>query len=334
MDYKDFNLLYGNKAVKHNLYNAVNSGKLNHAIIIEGVKGSGRHTLANLIAQALVCVSNEKPCGECKPCQKAKSKAHPDIINITIPESKATIGVDIVRGVRSGAFVMPNEADRKVYIINSAEKVTFQAQNALLNILEEPPSYANFILILETGSTMLPTVQSRCIKLTMSPVSDEDIYVCLTNKFPKTNEEKIKDAVKLSKGIIGRAEKLIKGDENEKYKVLCDDFLEALTGINQYNFIRLSDKCAGKDRDKFSAFLNELYIYFRDIAMFKLSNEEKNLCFYDRRLKISSFSDKMTSKQIVKLMDKVQHTRQNIELNCNLNISSSALFAKCWEEVH
>lgn len=160
--------LAGNCALKEQLLPRLSGGTLGHAIILSGPAGSGKHTLAAILSRAMVCTgTGTKPCGVCPGCKKALSGIHPDIITVRPEPDKAAISVDQVRQMRADAHVRPNEAPRKVYLLEQTDRLRSEAQNAMLKLLEEGPTYAAFLLICENPGSLLPTVRSRCETLTL-----------------------------------------------------------------------------------------------------------------------------------------------------------------------
>ena len=149
------------------------AGRLSHAYLITGPKGSGRHEMARTLARAMVCSGAEKPCGVCPHCKKALAGIHPDVITVTFPEDKQEILEDQIRTLRTDAYVLPNEADRKVFLIDPAGAMNERAQNAFLKVLEEGPAYAAFLLIAETAGEVLVTVASRCEEVALQPSGEE-----------------------------------------------------------------------------------------------------------------------------------------------------------------
>ena len=150
-----------NDILLNQIFDILNRNKLSHAILIESGDEESRLNVAKRIAQAIVCSSEYKPCNSCSNCKKAAGDVHADI---ALFEGGTTVGsfkVDFVREISRDAAILPNEADRKAYILNRAETMSVSAQNALLKILEEPPAYVSFILSVPSKSAMLPTVLSR-----------------------------------------------------------------------------------------------------------------------------------------------------------------------------
>jgi DNA polymerase III subunit delta' len=138
-----------------------------HAYIIRGGSEPERFDYAQTLAQAIICSSTtavEKPCMSCLQCEKALRHIHPDIITIDRNPDTRVIYVDQIRALTEDAFIMPNDAEKKVYIIQHASSMNVNAQNAILKLLEEPPPSANFILLAENPAELLPTVRSRCVE--------------------------------------------------------------------------------------------------------------------------------------------------------------------------
>ena len=146
-------------------------GPLTHAYIVSGEKAADRRALADLMARALVCGASgiERPCNACAACEKAKREIHPDIIRRGPAEGKTDIPVAVVREMVQDAPTLPNEAERKVYIVEEVDGLNPSAQNAFLKLLEEPPSFVTFLLLAENPLALLPTVRSRCVHLGLAP---------------------------------------------------------------------------------------------------------------------------------------------------------------------
>ena len=159
------------------LYNQVSSsveqGVFPHGVMIECQNEHEGELFARFIANCLVCRGQNKPCGVCHDCIKAQGKGHPDIFETDGKKGKSnTFSVDAIREVRDDAFIVPNESDKKIYILKNGQNMNEQAQNAILKILEEPPSYVFFIIVTTSKSTMLETVLSRV--QVFSLLSDEE----------------------------------------------------------------------------------------------------------------------------------------------------------------
>ena len=203
-----FEALLGNGRLKENLTESLSKGHISHCYLISGPEGSGKRTLARLLAQTILCRGAQKPCGVCAPRRKVLDGNHPDFITVDDPEKK-TVPVDLIRQARADIFVRPNESDHKIYLFPRAQDMGLPGQNALLKVLEEPPEYGVFLLITDNPERLLPTVRSRCTELTLQPLQDRTLLWELRRRFPKADEETLRAAATAAGGFLGQAEKLL-----------------------------------------------------------------------------------------------------------------------------
>lgn len=154
----------------------IGSGRIPQALVIEGGSTAEREESAHELAKAIVCSEGDAfACGMCAACKKAEANTHPDIITVEPETGKKAISVDVIRKMREDAFILPNEADGKVYIIKQADTLQDYAQNALLKILEEPPKYVTFILLVSSKATLLETVLSRVSVISLSGMDKGEV---------------------------------------------------------------------------------------------------------------------------------------------------------------
>ena len=204
-----FEGLLGNEQLKENLRKGVGRGHISHFYLISGPAGSGKKTLARLLAAAALCRGENKPCRVCPACRKMFGGGHPDCITVEDPDHKA-VAVDIVRNARADMYIQPNESDRKVYIF--PQELRTEGQNALLKILEEPPEYGVFILLTDNPEALLPTVRSRCTHLRLQPLPEAVLRKRLKEEFPQADEESLSAAHLRSGGYLGQAMTLLSND--------------------------------------------------------------------------------------------------------------------------
>ncbi len=202
------------RGVVRALIDSVHEGTSAHAYLFEGEKGLFTCETAMYFAAALLCGSDgEIPCGACDSCIQAASGNNPDIKRMSRTDitDRKSIGADDIRAVISDVYTKPFRAEKKIYIIEDGDALTVQAQNAMLKILEEPPSYAVFIICVTNAELILPTVKSRSRIIRFMPRSDADIkkYVC--EKYPHM-AQKADFIASFADGIMGRADFLC-GDE-------------------------------------------------------------------------------------------------------------------------
>lgn len=223
-----FDNLLGNERMKENLCHSFARGRVPHFFLICGPEGSGRHTLARLLAAAMMCEGEDQPCGRCEGCRKVLSGIHPDYITVDDPERK-TVPVELIRQARTDMFIRPNEGKRKIYLLPRAQDMLEPSQNALLKILEEPPAYGAFILITDNAEKMLPTIRSRCTELRLLPLAERILKPELAYRFPDASAESLSAAVSRSGGYLGQAIRLLQGQEEPAQ---TKEFAAAFAGRN------------------------------------------------------------------------------------------------------
>lgn len=206
-----------------NLQNAIKHNKISHAYLIQGEKLSGKRMIADIFARALQCEAGKAPtahqetlfdapaqyqgpppCNQCRACKQAVNGNHPDIIYVT-HEKPNVISVDNIRQQVNGDIdIKPYSGEYKIYIIDEAEKMNVQAQNALLKTLEEPPAYAVILLLATRAEAMLQTILSRCVVLNIKPVPEDLIKKYLMQKV-EIPDYRASICASFARGNVGRA---------------------------------------------------------------------------------------------------------------------------------
>ncbi len=206
-----FDGFLGNERIKSRLSAAADGGALPQFFLIAGPVGSGRKTLARILAAAMQCTAaGEKPCGVCPACRKVFAGMHPDVITVT--DSNKYYSVATIRDACASLYIRPNEGQRKIYLFpQSFDPTRAEAQNALLKVTEEPPGYGAFLILTENAERMLATVRSRAVVLTLSPLDESVAAQALHARFPDRTDEAIGSAVRRSGGWLGQAISLLDG---------------------------------------------------------------------------------------------------------------------------
>ena len=222
-----FESFLGNAQVKENLGRSLSNNRISHFYLISGPVGSGKRTLARLLAAAVLCQEPGRPCLSCPSCRKVMSGVHPDFITVEDPEHKA-VAVKLVREAREDMFIRPNEAEHKIYMF--PQELGIEGQNALLKILEEPPSYGVFLLLTDNPEKLLPTVRSRCTELKLTAIPEPELKAALTREFPDAGADALRAAMLRSGGFLGQARLLLQ--DGGALPPQTESFARALTEKN------------------------------------------------------------------------------------------------------
>lgn len=251
---------YGNDGLKQRLSATTAKGGLSHCYILEGPQGSGKKTLAKLLAAAMECEGpGDAPCGACPACHKIFGGGHPDVI--TVDSDKATVPISVIRDMQADAYIRPNEGRRKVYLIPRAQDMQTPAQNALLKLLEEPPAYCSFLLMTDNMEKLLPTVRSRAVVLTLYPLSQSELKQRLTQLSPDASADAIASAMEKSEGYLGAALDLLKEPESaldQKARA----FVESYASGDECKLLEMLVPLEKLKRQELLALLQQLYRTF------------------------------------------------------------------------
>ena len=268
---KELNFV-GNKRVIEQLGCLIDSKRFPHALIIEGEHGLGKKTLARELAGALVCRGENKPCGECRQCRKARQGIHPDIIEHTAEGGINSFHVNVIRDIVNDAFMSPNEADYKVYILGNAECMNISAQNALLKILEEPPEYVIFIMTVSSKSMMLETVLSRSVVVSLEGVDIKSGAEYIVSHYDDVDITSAQCQLETFNGNIGKALASLQNGKVGEITEVCVKICSALVSDSEYSLLTA---CAvfHNDRQSIVLAMDFLKNIFRDVLVYKPSAE-------------------------------------------------------------
>ncbi|MBE6671573.1 MAG: hypothetical protein E7593_05160 [Ruminococcaceae bacterium] len=322
--------LHGNEKILNFFKSAYENGKIAHAYIFEGGRGSGKHTLARRLACLLAC-SNlfERPCFECSSCRKISEGISPDVIEISLLNDKKTIGVEQIRELRSSVYVKPSEENIKVYIISNAELMTVQAQNVFLKVLEEPPRGVFFFMLCENTSNILATVKSRAPILKMQNFSDAELTEYLINNNKKAvdlytnNREAFELIIRIADGKIGEAERLISdmksGSEQSKHDK-ARNLIELLADSSKFSDFLIYMQKITKARDELVDIVTYCLYAIRDLMVVKkMTDEHPPMLFYGDVDYAQRMASRFTSAAVMKLYDELCCAKEELTMNANVN---------------
>ncbi len=316
-----------NDSLKERLAEEISGGRFPHAYIIAGSEGSGKKTLAKNIAAALAC--NDKftaPCGKCDSCHKILSGISPDVIHVKKDADKKEFTVNLIREIKESLFIAPNELEKRVYIIEEAETMNQNAQNAFLKMLEEPPSYIVFLLLCSNTENLLDTIKSRAPVLYTEYLPPQDLKELLIEKSTKARElldnspEQLEKLIQSAGGSVGKAVSLC--EENDKHirlRAFVTEFLNAWTAPSLAELDLFCDTLPNDSAD-FLEFLSSLTIALRDIAVIKCE-PESNLLFFVDYNDAEEFVSRITNSKAIKLIRAIDALKEKINFYVDIRLA-------------
>ncbi|MDF2987899.1 MAG: polymerase delta subunit [Eubacterium sp.] len=315
--------MLGHRKILAGLQETIKNDNVGHAYIFEGPDGIGRRETALSFAAMLMCEQDHSACGECKSCQLFSEGSNPDFQEIYSAEK--SISVDDIRNVLKGLVIRPLYSEYKIIIINDADSMTVQAQNALLKSLEEPPPYVVFILTVQSGAAVTPTVRSRCQRVLFSRFSNEEIMAILEARYQRRRPEWA-FIVSYSDGVIGTALELI---ESPEYMELRDEVLNVAGRLLEdkdgdiFKIYELFEK----NNDKIDFILRIMLLFFRDIIIYNqtanynilINSDKKDMIIDNAGLKLSG---------LLKCINAVWSAKRGLEYNANYQLAIEVMLMK------
>ena len=320
-----FKDVVGHKDILKYISSAVENNRVSHAYILNGERGSGKRMLANLFAMTLLCETGDnEPCGKCHSCKQAESGNHPDIIRVT-HEKPNSISVDDIRTqVNNTVDIKPYQGPYKVYIIPQADLMTPQAQNAILKTIEEPPSYAVFLLLTENAETLLPTINSRCVMLKLRNIKDTLIKKYLMENL-EIPDYKADMCTAFAQGNMGRAIMLA---NSEHFNEIREEAVQLLKHIHEMelNEIVAAVKNISVYKLEITDYLDIIMIWYRDVLLYKATKEIDKVVFKDQLQSIKEQARKSSYEGIELILESLEKAKARLKANVNFDLVMELLF--------
>ena len=293
-----FENILGNDKIKELLETSIKNNKVSHSYLFVGMSGIGKKMIAKEFAKAILCLSENKYCNNCKSCIEFDSNNNPDFFCLE-PDGNS-IKIDMIRELQKNIQEKPIISSRKVYIINDADKMTKDAQNCLLKTLEEPPEFASIILVGENENEILATIKSRCMILHFNPIDDEKMKNYLSKNY---NMQVSSNQLDLFQGSIGKAISL--KDKQDTY-LKIEELIENMENKNIINIVKQAE-ILYKSKDEISEMLD----YINIILLKKAKKDER----YTNCIQI------------------VENTKRRLNQNANYDMSIDNMLFNMWEEI-
>lgn len=319
-----FNDIVGHEMIIEHFKKAIKTGKVSHAYILTGEAGMGRKSLADAFALTLFCEAGKaEPCMECHACRQVLSKNHPDLIYVT-HDKPGSIGIDDIREqINDTIMVKPYSSLYKIYVVDESEKMTVQAQNALLKTIEEPPSYAIILLLTTNQEAFLPTILSRCVELKLKPIRDAVIksYLMGTMGIKETQSDVY---AAFARGNLGKAIHLA---TSEEFQLLYKAVLNLLRNVKRMDISELLD-CIKKLKEEHIDIyecLDFMQLWYRDVLMFKVTKDINLQVFKEEYNAVNEISETSGYDGLENILHAIDKARIRLNANVNMELTMELL---------
>ena len=320
-----FQDIVGQEQIKEQLRNAISTGKVSHAYIINGEKSSGKEFIARMFAMSLQCEKGEiEPCQECRSCKQALSDNHPDIIRVT-HEKPNSISVDDIREqVNNTIMIKPYQGPYKIYIIDRADLMTVQAQNALLKTIEEPPKYAVILLLTENADMLLATINSRCVMLKLRNIKDALIRKYLMENL-EVPDYKADMCTAFAQGNLGRAIMLA---NSEHFNEIREEALHLLRHIKDMEISEIVEAVsrAAMYKLEITDYLDIIMIWYRDVLLYKATRETEKVVLKDQVNYMKEQAKRSSYEGIEQILASLENAKARLRANVNFDLVMELLF--------
>lgn len=320
-----FTDIVGQEQIKTHLQRAISMKKVSHAYIISGEKSSGKEFIAKVFSQTLQCEKGGiEPCGECHSCKQAEAMSHPDIRFLS-HEKPASISVDDIRDqISNDVSIKPYSGEYKIYIVPEAEKMTVQAQNAILKTLEEPPAYVVIMLLTTNSGSFLQTIRSRCVEMDMKPVPAAVLKDYLMKEI-QIPDYKADVCIAFAQGNVGKAREMASSDD---FTAIQNATLNLVKGIRsmELNEAVVAIKAMTEYKVDPGDYLDIIAIWYRDVLLFKATGEVDKLVFRDELSTIRRVAQRSSYEGIEEVLEALQKARLRLGANVNFELTMELLF--------
>ena len=314
-----FKDIIGHEQIIEHLQNAISMDKVTHAYILNGPDRSGKMMLAEAFAMALQCEKGgSEPCLACHSCKQAESHNQPDIIYVK-HEKPNTISVDDIRTqVNNDIVVKPYSSRYKIYIIDEAEKLTQQAQNALLKTIEEPPAYGIIILLTTNADTFLQTILSRCVRLDFRPLRDTLVTQYLQEKYDLTDYE-CRFATAFAQGKIGRAVTIATSKE---FAQLKEEVMHVIRYAKEMTTAEIMAEVKNIANYKLTIddYLDLMAMWYRDVLVFKSTKDSNALIFKDEMSLLAEQAKNCSYEGLEDILKSIDKVKLRLKANVNFDL--------------
>lgn len=317
------NKFFGNQTILNFVKRALSGNTLSPSLLVTGEKGLGKKTFARFLAKALNCEKESffESCA-CVPCAKIDASRHPDVRWYGVDEESKSVKIAEVKDLIRWISLKPFEARVKVFIVNDADTMTFESQNALLKTLEEPPPQSQLILLTAHRHLLLETIVSRAVEIKLRPLAVKELSVILRDEYEMGEEGRF--LAQISGGNLGHALQLAGEGYLEENRKLIDEWIR----LGSWDFLSAHGvKTREETRERLDLFIH----FIRDLLIYKLTSKKELLFFPHECDRIQRMSENRSVDDILRLANELLGLEMVMEENVNQKIASGVLATKLEE---
>ncbi len=309
--------------VKQQLLTAIEKDMVSHAYLFLGEEGIGKYTMAKAFAEALLCSDSEKGCGRCSSCKSVSKGTHPDLLELGLDEHETSLKISQIRQMITQLSVKPYQSERRIAIIRGGDRMTTEAQNALLKSLEEPERFNIFIITANDAEGILQTIRSRCQVLTFEPISPQGIRQVLTAK-GYTDQDELETALYDSEGSIGKALEFFENRDLEALKIEALDVFYAILRGDICKIFDFAEKISKDKRDSLEV-LTFLIVWFHDMALVLTETDFPKTPYQGKQEQFAAVLSPERNDRIVKVLFELM---DYLDYNVNLRLQWESAMLK------
>ena len=318
-----FDDVKGQDHIVQTLKNQITSGRIGHAYLFCGTRGTGKTTIAKIFAKAVNCEHpvDGSPCNECAACKAIASGSSMNVVEI---DAASNNGVENIREIREQVQYPPTEGKYRVYIIDEVHMLSTGAFNALLKTLEEPPSYAVILLLTTNQDAFLPTILSRCVQLKLKPLRDEVVRKYLVQSLG-VEESQAEIYAAFARGNLGKAIHLA---ESEEFRVMYDALILMLKHLKDADISELLEYIRKLKEENLDirGCLDFMQMWYRDVLMYKTTKDINLLIFKDEFSTIKAMSTVSGYDGLERILQAIEKARVRLDANVNMELVMELMF--------
>ena len=315
-----FKNVIGHEQIIQHMSTALKNKKISHAYIFEGPNGSGKNLLAKTFAKALECEAGYgDACGMCRSCHQMDTGNQPDVKWLT-HDKPATISVDDVRTqINADIAIKPYSSKYKIYIVDEAEKMNEQAQNALLKTIEEPPEYGIIMLLTNNLEAMLPTILSMCIAFHLKPVDNYKIVEFLEKAYG-VPDYKARICAAFSQGVVGKAIAMASSEDFNDLQYHVLNIVKNIHEMDVYEVIEVVKRLSAYKTD-INDIIDMMMVWYRDVLILKVTKDANAIVYKDEYRFLMEQAKRSSYEGLNDIIQSLEKAKARLAANVNFEVA-------------